>query len=125
MTAAVNAVQDALLLDLPMPPSVNRRIGKLGNKSPEVQKWMAQADLFYLAQHRRKPPKIMGDFELDITWDERRFGKQDWDNPIKGLCDWLQRVELIKDDRYCRRGVVQWGKAPEGCRVILRPWVTQ
>jgi hypothetical protein len=34
--------------------------------------------------------------------------------------DWLQRVELIENDKFCDRIVATWGKAPLGVKVRLR-----
>jgi hypothetical protein len=41
---------------------------------------------------------------------------------VKAAIDYLRRVGLIHNDdkRYLRRLVVEWGDAPEGCRLILR-----
>jgi hypothetical protein len=46
----------------------------------------------------------------------------DLSNRIKALEDWLQRVELIENDKYCERLVAEWGRAPLGVRVRLRTW---
>jgi hypothetical protein len=34
----------------------------------------------------------------------------DLDNGIKPLMDWLQRVELIENDKWCDRILAQWGE---------------
>jgi hypothetical protein len=47
----------------------------------------------------------------------------DLDNGIKPLMDWLQRVELIEDDKFCDRLLAQWGGPPERVHVRLRPFV--
>jgi hypothetical protein len=36
--------------------------------------------------------------------------------------DWLQRVGLVENDKYCERLVAVWGRAPLGVRVRLREW---
>ena len=43
----------------------------------------------------------------DVAAAVARMG--DLDNGIKPLMDWLQRVELIEDDKYCDRILAQWG----------------
>jgi hypothetical protein len=58
----------------------------------------------------RRPGHITNGFRMD-----------DLDNPIKPLLDWLLRVELIENDKYCDRILAQWGDAPLGVR--LRPFV--
>jgi hypothetical protein len=60
-------------------------------------------------------------FEVELQFSrpiKTRMG--DLDNPIKPLLDWLQRVELIEDDKYCDRILAQWGEVPLGVRVRLR-----
>jgi Holliday junction resolvase RusA-like endonuclease len=49
--------------------------------------------------------------------------KIDLDNGLKALIDYLRRIELIEDDshKHMRRLVVEWGIAPMGCRVTVRP----
>ena len=47
---------DCLELTLPKPPSVNRFMGHLGNKSPAVRSWVKQADMSYVARAERPLP---------------------------------------------------------------------
>lgn len=107
-------------LDLPTPPSVNTFMGKLGNRSPSVAKWITVADQHYLTQKRRLT-NICCPFEAEITFKRDR---SDFHNRLKPLFDWMQRVSLIRNDRECERLVAGWGDAEMGCRVRLRPWVT-
>jgi Holliday junction resolvase RusA-like endonuclease len=107
-------------LDLPRPPSVNRFTRKLGNKRPCVKAWVAEADYQLWAARKVRPIlPVKGPFEVEL---EFRSDRGDLDNPIKPLLDWLQRVELIDDDRFCNRILAQWGDAPLGVRVRLRPF---
>lgn len=112
-------------VDLPMPPSVNRiwranRAGK--NKvsiSPEYDQWRRHADRLAMALGScRGVKKIMGKFEAKIVLKRQ---KGDLDNRVKGVLDWAQSRELIRDDQDCERLIVEWGEAPHGCRLILRP----
>jgi hypothetical protein len=108
-------------LDIPRPPSINRFKKMLGNASPIVVKWQRQADAHLTL---RKPyPRIRGPYELFVKFPVDEFTLFDADNCLKALSDWLQRVELIENDRYARRLVVDWGEAPTGCRIRVRPWV--
>lgn len=109
------------VLDLPRPPSVNRFLGKLGNKSPAVRKWVGQADAYLRV--RGKYPRIAGPYELWVTFPTKEFTRYDADNHLKALSDWLQRVEMIQNDRLARWICVMWGEAPAGCRVRIRPWL--
>ena len=110
-------------LHLPLPPSVNNmgrtKYGRpLGNSSPKVHAWKRQADICTLLQPRPEPVK--GDFEIEITWDLRKYRQFDCDNRIKFLMDWLQSRELIENDKFCWDLHAHWGSAPRGCIVTVR-----
>lgn len=108
------------VLDLPRPPSVNRFMKRLGNQSPEVRKWVRTADAIVMA---RKPyPRLKGPFQLSVWWQIDRFGRFDIDNRLKPLLDWLQRVELIENDKWCRHLTLSWAPV-DGCRMAVRSWV--
>lgn len=116
-----------ITLDLPPPVSVNRiwRANKAGKKqvsiSPEYAAWKIQADKLALSTGAFRGIKpIRGKFEALITL-RRRAG--DLDNFSKGLLDWLQSRAVIENDKFCERLVVEWGDAPAGARVIVRPWI--
>lgn len=106
------------VLHLPMPPSVNRFTSRLGNKSPIVRKWIDRADAI-VRSNGKLPKKVSGDFEAFITWDLDYFGHRDIDNSVKPLLDYLQRLELIDNDKKCWSLEVRWGDAPEGCAVQI------
>lgn len=119
-------------IDLPFPPSTNklwrktpRGIGMMLSK--EYLAWKKNADKRLMANRGlagRK--KITGPFTAHLTLRSsgRDIGginqRGDLDNKIKAVLDYAQRVELIADDKFCERLLVEWGEAPEGCRLILR-----
>lgn len=105
-------------INLPTPPSVNRFMAKLGNKSPVVKNWIERADGYFLAQKRRLT-KIIGPFEAQFIFSE---DTSDFHNREKCLFDYLQRVELIQNDRLCRWRASGWGTTMVGVKVRLRPW---
>lgn len=113
-----------VVLDLPVPPSVNRarkiNWGKDGYRA--VRNWRGAADAMLLAAKYR--PLFLEVFEIHITMAERERAP-DLDNILKCLIDYLKRIEAITDDAPAnmRRLVVEWGEAPEGCRVNIRPYV--
>lgn len=112
-----------IVLDLPMPISVNRiwRAHKSGKGhvsiSPEYRRWKNEADALAMstAQFRGLKP-ITGKFEAKIVV-KRSAG--DIDNRGKGVLDWLQSRGVILDDKHCERITLEWGDAPTGCRVSL------
>ena len=113
-------------LDLPVPPSVNRG-RKIDWSDKSKAKWIVQADnCFTAAKCRVREPirnrKLDGAFEAIVTLSEDHT-KMDLDNGIKALIDYARRRNLITDDapKYFRRLTVQWGEAPAGCKLVLRP----
>lgn len=113
-------------IHLPMPPSVNRiwRSHKSGagrvSISPEYAAWKRHADMLVISMGaKRGVKKLQGPFEANIFLKRQRG---DLDNRVKGVLDWAQSREFIEDDKHCERMTVEWGEAPHGCRLILRPW---
>jgi hypothetical protein len=110
----------ALIIDLPLPPSVNSLVARLGNSSSVVKTWIRVCDRMLLPETRRlREGRITGLFECHIWWAHDAPG--DIDNRVKPLLDYLQRIEVIADDRDCQRLVVDYGDVPD-CRVLLIPW---
>lgn len=112
-------------LHLPLPPSVNTfqrdsRGRPLGNRSKNVKDWIRQADVA-LMLIRPLPKKVSGTFIATFCWDHRVFGKRDGDNMVKPVFDWLQRIELIDDDKKCFGFSVRFGDAPAGCIIRIEP----
>lgn len=114
-----------LVLDLPVPPSVNRTRKVNWPGMQLVKQWKAKADMLLIAsgQYRAfKPFAIKGPYEITIILD-RKLCKADPDNIPKHAIDYIRRRGLIENDspKYAERTLIIWGEAPEGCRVILRP----
>jgi hypothetical protein len=106
--------------DLPMPPSVNKVMTKLGNRTPTVMGWIAIADFHFVSQRLPKRlTRIRGPFEAQFLF---RRDRSDFHNREKVLFDYLQRVQIIENDKLCEWRASGWGDAPLGVRVRLRPW---
>jgi hypothetical protein len=109
-----------IVLDLPVPPSVNRsrRLDRAELKKSLA--WQSAADSYALSQKvcRRK---IAGRYEAIIVLDPEHAAG-DLDNRIKALLDYAVRINLVADDskKYLQRLTVEWGTAPFGCRLTLR-----
>jgi Holliday junction resolvase RusA-like endonuclease len=113
-------VADWLELTLPQPPSVNRMMAHLGNRSPAITSWVRQADMTYvLARSERPLPPVRGKFEIEIAFERDR---SDFHNRLKPLFDFLQRLQLIENDRLCEHLDARWGEPGTGCKVRIRPW---
>lgn len=113
------------VMDIPVPPSLNRARKIDWSKYPEVKAWQKHCDTTLMAngQYRAaKKTKPNGRYELTIILDEHQT-KLDLGNVEKLANDYLKRVELVIDDgpKYCRRIVIEFGIAPTGCRLIVRP----
>jgi Holliday junction resolvase RusA-like endonuclease len=110
------------VFDIPLPPSVNRtrKVHWRGHRQHEAWRkaagWHLQANGQFKAAPRR-----LERYELTITLDRQQC-RQDPDNPIKAAIDLLRALEIITDDspKFAERIVVQWGAAPDGCRLQLR-----
>jgi Holliday junction resolvase RusA-like endonuclease len=116
-------------LNLPWPPSVNRRWkrGKTGiYLNPAHTHWQSSADNMVMEQ---KPlPRVVGRFTAAILADERmRFNKKgeikkiDIDNRIKCVLDYLERIEVIEGDHLADKVSIEWSKDVEGVRVTVCP----
>lgn len=110
-----------IVLDLPVPVSVNRtrRVNYAG--MPAKRTWMQEADCLVMAAGRL-PTAIVGPFELTVTMNEKSW-RIDPDNGLKELIDFCRRLNLIENDspRFVRKITMEWGEAPEGCRVTIKP----
>jgi Holliday junction resolvase RusA-like endonuclease len=114
-----------IVLDLPAPPSVNRTRKMDFSSLRVVNAWKNVANAYVTAAKTRKisPLRLtkIPRFELHIVMSEK--SRADLDNGLKALIDYLRKIELIEDDspKHMRRLVVEFGDAPFGCRVTVRP----
>jgi hypothetical protein len=110
---------------LPTPPSVNRFMSRLGNRSPAVVKWAKQADLAWVARENRSMARrcaLVCKFEAQFLFGRDR---SDFHNREKVLFDWLQSREFIENDKLCEWRGSGWSDAVMKGRVLvrLRPWM--
>lgn len=123
------------VLDLPLPPSVNRIWRKSGaakaagtiHRSPEYKSWVHKAGLALLVSGAKRGRKaITGRFtaiiEIQRTWTVLQRNKFDLENRTKALFDFCQEHGFIGDDRDLEEYTVKWTStnAPHGCRITLR-----
>jgi Holliday junction resolvase RusA-like endonuclease len=114
------------VLDLPVPPSVNRiwryKVGKAKvNRSPEYEAWIKQADLAVVVDHAlRGRRRINGPFSALIEV-ERPSANSDIDNRIKALLDFAQSRGFVSDDKHLIEVTARWSLVGgRGCRLTLR-----
>lgn len=123
------------VLDLPLPPSVNRIWRKSGaakaagtiHRSPEYKSWVQQAGLALLVTGAKRGAKmIRGPFtaiiEIRRDWTAIQRNKFDLENRTKALFDFCQEHGFIANDRDLEAYTVKWTheNAPRGCRITLR-----
>jgi Holliday junction resolvase RusA-like endonuclease len=123
----------AIFLRIPMPPSVNAatRVGRSKStgksvvfSSPEKRKFFAEADAYFLQQKSSlMGQKIDGPFQYHLTLNEAlRHGNSDGDNRGKYALDYLQRVGLIKNDKYAQGGSWKWGPCDAPAIIAVGPY---
>jgi hypothetical protein len=112
-----------IVLDLPIPPSVNRtrRVDWQGHK--QVKEFYTRSDLFLSAHDRDAPRKtriITGPYQLTIAIPETLSGI-DLDNHCKTLIDYLVSREFVAGDdkQHLRRLVVEWAFETVACRITI------
>lgn len=112
------------VIDVPVPPSVNRTRRIDWRNHAKVLAWHKNADnmMMFVPKAARRP--VLGKYELLITLSEEHTG-MDLDGGLKCLIDYLRRIELVTNDspKYFRRLVVEWchpAVAPAGVRVTIQ-----
>lgn len=111
------------VLDIPVPPSVNRtrkiNYAALG----QIAAWRKHADVLLMASGQLRGAIVnIPRYELEIILDEAKC-RIDPDNVLKAAIDYLRRIEVIQDDspKHARKITVRWGKVEAGCRLIVTP----
>lgn len=109
-----------VVLDLPVPPSVNQTRRVDWATRNKFSGWNDTADRLLIAARSYRP--TAGPVQITITMSEKHT-RIDLDNGLKWLLDYLRRIAAIEDDnpKILRKITVEWGEAPEGCRVVVRP----
>ena len=113
-----------VVLDIPVPLSVNRTRRENKGAKRDIENWLCKADATVMAsgQYRiaRRTRKAEQPCEIKIILDPGKC-KLDPDNPIKNAIDYLRRLELLENDtgKHVRKITVEWGPAPEGCRIVI------
>lgn len=112
------------VLDIPVPPSVNRTRKVNWAARGVVEAWHIKADTGLMVsgqyQTAKQYRKAKRPCEIKIILSEK-LCKLDPDNPIKSAIDYLRRIELIENDtgKQVRKITVEWGAAPKGCRIVI------
>lgn len=111
------------VIDVPVPPSVNdtRRVNWSG--VARLRKWKQRADMMLMASGQyRRAQKDIERFEIVIVLCET-LCRLDLDNAVKHVIDYLRQIKVIRNDnpRCMRKVTIEWGLAPAGCRLIVKP----
>jgi Holliday junction resolvase RusA-like endonuclease len=122
--------------DLPYPPSVNRiwrssakSAGKNVYIAPSYKKWKDAAGALLMTKRGWMMRRVVGPFSVDIALcPPKGHPRGDLDNRIKAVLDFLQSATIVSNDKHCQLLCAYWapvGMAPEGCRVVVKPWQPQ
>src|SRR5215469_16582151 len=109
------------VLDLPVPPTVNRVRRAHGRGSKLLQEWKRQAGMAVMAAGGlRKFTKMPDRFEVILVLDES--APIDLYACAKYTIDFARDLGLIQNDdkRFLRRVTIEWGAAEGRCRLVLR-----
>ncbi len=115
-----------VVLDLPVPLSVNRLRKIDWTNHKKAQNWRKVANGFLMVAKTRKVNPVRFNriprFHLTIMLDDD-LALIDLDNSLKLLIDYLHHVGIVADDspKHLRKLTVEWGHVPIGCRVTVRP----
>lgn len=125
-----------IVVDLPLPPSVNRiwQRNKAGKKkvsrSPAYTRWIKAADALVMATGAHKGVKtIRGPFNALIELSRAKLSEigGDPDNRVKAILDYAQRIALIANDRNAEETRVRKAdheNCPYGARLTLTEVIT-
>lgn len=113
-------------LTLPLPPSVNRMLGKATDghvfRRAHYQRWRKTAGLEFIAVKQSLPTKGLrsGPYGVRVRWPERMDG--DVDNRLKALLDFMVWMRITPDDRAARHLSVGFSPVPAPGTCIVRVW---
>lgn len=97
-----------VILHLPWPPSLN---GAFGNSSkgrratPRYRAWATEAVLVMRAQG---PRRIIGPFNVEMTFRRPDRRARDLDNLCKPVLDAIVKAGVIEDDHLSREITLRW-----------------
>lgn len=116
-------LRNSILLELPVPPSVNGAFATSQNggrhHSEKYNLWETQAG-WEIKQQR--PGRITGPVEVSIVIGKRKQ-RSDIDNRIKPLLDLLVKHQIIEADHdgCLKRVSAEWSEEISRARVEIRP----
>jgi hypothetical protein len=124
-------MEHSYTINLPFPISVNRIWRYTGSlmgtargttgrviRSAEYLEWIREADAMWLTQKQRIRPVMLGHHRVHMRLDACRR-RADGHNLMKGVLDWLARVEIIHNDADTDVWSGEWSDAPPGCIVEI------
>jgi Holliday junction resolvase RusA-like endonuclease len=119
----IRSTVEAVSLDLPFPPSVNRlwRSTKDGKhyRSPRYQTWFQAAGLEI---NRQRPGRVSGQFSVLLQLGRPDRRSRDLDNLMKPVLDLLQHHGVIDNDSLAQHVSVHWSDTIKGAHVVVSKW---
>lgn len=118
--------REPLVLNIPIPPSVNGAYANIGNKgrvkTAKLKGWLAEAG--WKAKTHLPKPAIFGDVlfpgPVTVSIELRRPSpNSDLDNRCKAILDLLTISRVWKDDKQVSEIRMRWADDVDGCRVTV------
>jgi hypothetical protein len=111
-----------IVLNLPLPPSLNGAYSTVGRrrvKSKKYRDWLNAADGYLLTQQGWRKP-IIGPYTLHISIPQSMRG--DATNRVKLCEDYLVSRFITSDDRFCQSATVERDAtiSKNMCKVMVR-----
>lgn len=80
------------------------------------QRWKLGADADYMMSGKKV--RFDAPVRVTLTLNESRK-RGDASNREKAAHDWLQRVEIVTNDKLIEECRTLWGQCPRGCRIVV------
>jgi len=109
-----------IVINLPIPPSLNNLFANAGKRrvtTPRYAAWLEEAGLHL---NRQRPEPVAGWYELFLYLPAKIRG--DVDNRLKGVSDLLSKHSIIEDDSLAWAIHAIRDHRVEGeCQAVIRP----
>lgn len=108
-------------IELPLAPSINEIWGHGRGRvyrSNKYHSWLKECDAIFMQSGLNRGLKtINGKYKLHVLLPDSM--RPDSDNVgFKAINDWLQRVKIVSNDKYCKDNHAVCGEAPKGRCIV-------
>lgn len=109
-------------MDLPLPPSTNKRRRIDWRGHDDYKAWKKDAGWHSVCARQFRPALDAHFQQFELTVTLSADCKVDPDNILKQILDFLVSYQIVPDDspKFARRIIIEWGEAPDGCKLTVR-----